>query len=96
MALAITLVAFGASLLPSMGFSDEVDDILAKKSHNRDRVKHFAAEYTVETDQPTTVKHPKKTRLHFKMSLTKLPAAARQHSNNPWLLERARSLSRSR
>ena len=36
--------------------ADEVDDILALKARNRDRVKRFEAEYLTETTQPATVK----------------------------------------
>ena len=36
--------------------ADEVDDILALKSKNRDKIKRFSAEYTVETKGPKQTK----------------------------------------
>jgi len=67
--------------------ADEVDDILALKARNRDRVKRFEAEYLTETTQPSTVKNPKTVRMRYRLKLEKLPEAARKHAHQPWRME---------
>ncbi|MEK7766899.1 MAG: hypothetical protein AAB368_11735, partial [bacterium] len=74
---------FGAGVVRA----DEVDDLLALRAKHQQRVKHFAAEFRVETTQPKTVKNPKTVTLRYKLVLDKLPAAAVQHAHQPWRME---------
>ena len=64
--------------------ADEVDDILALKSKNRDKIKRFSAEYTVETTQKTT---GKTGRMRYRMKMERLSATELKGSNNPWRTE---------
>ena len=73
--------------LSSWARADEVDDLLARKAHNRDRVQHLRGEFAVETRQPPIVRTPKITHMRFKMNLTRLSAQETKGHTHPWLLE---------
>ena len=62
-------------------------DILGKKVHNRDRIRRMSGEYIVETTQPSSLKKPKKVKMHYRMSLERMSPSAVKHSHNPWKME---------
>jgi len=64
--------------------ADEVDDILALKSKNRDKIKRFSAEYTVETTQQST---GKTGRMRYRMKMERMSATEIKGSSNPWRIE---------
>ena len=64
--------------------ADEVDDILALKSKNRDKIKRFSAEYTVETTQQST---GKTGRMRYRMKMERLSVTELKGSINPWRIE---------
>ncbi len=83
-----TLIAFGFVILPAFNaYTDEVDDILALKAKNHEKVRRYSAEYTVTTHQPKTLKDPKSLKLRYKMKLEKLARDKAKHSHNPWRME---------
>ncbi len=67
--------------------ADEVDDLLALKARNRDRVKHFAAEFTVETDQLRSVPGAKTVHVRYQLNLRRLPPGQVKHPGLPWFAE---------
>ena len=67
--------------------ADEVDDLLALKARNRDRVKHFAAEFSVETDQPKTLPNHKTVRFRYRMTLDRIHPAGMKDVLHPWHME---------
>jgi len=73
--------------LSSIASGDEVDDVLALKARNRDKVQNFSAEFTVTTHQPKRLKNPKALKMRYKVKLEKLPKDKIKTSHNPWLME---------
>jgi len=72
------------SFIPAHVIADEVDDILALKSKNRDKIKHFSAEYTVETTQKST---GKTGRMRYRMKMERVSATELKGSKNQWRIE---------
>src|SRR6185503_18133592 len=84
---ALVILSSVMAALAGPAHADEVDDVISKQVRNRDKVKHFKTEVTVETDQPAIVRKPKKTKMHFRMNLTRLPPNEVAHASHPWLME---------
>jgi hypothetical protein len=81
------LTAIVAGSFPNLGIADEVDDILALKAKNANRLKHFSAEYTVRTTQPSSVKNPKTLTMRYRMKLERIPKDKLKTPHNPWRIE---------
>lgn len=81
------LVAGLALAAPGLACADEVDDLLALRNRNQARVRHFAAEFLVETRQPKTVSNPKTVRMRYHLNATKAPALERRGKRQPWRVE---------
>jgi len=75
------------TLVPSFVAADEVDDVLALKVRNRDRINRFSGEFAVETDQPAGLKNPKTLRMRYRVKIEKIPPAARKHMHAMWRIE---------
>jgi hypothetical protein len=68
--------------------ADEVDDILALKAKNRDRIKSYSAEYVVETELPKGKNGATKTsRMRYRMRMERLPKGKAKGLLNPWKTE---------
>ncbi len=82
---------FLAALLPLFltvtATADEVDDVLVKRTKNRDKVQRMSGEWTVTTKQPDVngrIKDPKTLKMKYRLKLEKLPPQARKGKDNPW------------
>ena len=68
--------------------ADEVDDILALKAKNRDRIKSYSAEYVVETELPKDKAGNAKTaKMRYRMWMERLPKEKAKGLLNPWKTE---------
>ena len=76
-----------AGALVSSGRADEIDDILALKAHNRNRLRHFAAEFSVETHQPESVPNAKTVRMRYRMALDRISPKVGTSPLASWRME---------
>lgn len=76
-----------AGTLPSWVRADDVDDLLALKARNRDRVRHFSAEYTVETDQPKRLPNAKTVRMRYRLDWRRLRPGQVKNPKYQWQAE---------
>jgi len=67
--------------------ADEVDDILALKAKNANRLKSFSAEFTVKTHQPKSLKNPKTVTMRYRMKMERIPKAELKTPHQPWRIE---------
>lgn len=79
------LIALSLSIIPAHGIANEVDDILALKSKNRDIIKSFSAEYSVETTQKST---GKTGRMRYRIKMDRLSTTSDNDSGNSWRIEK--------
>jgi len=77
-------IALAVLLVSSLLHADEVDDILALKGRNRERIKRFSAEYTVETKGP---KSAKPAVMRYRMKMERMAAKDPKGSLNPFRTE---------
>lgn len=83
----VGLASLAAILISTLSRADEVDDILAKRAHHRDHLQKLSGEYFVDTDQPSNLKNPKTTHLHYRMTMQRMPKEKVKNPNNPWAMD---------
>jgi hypothetical protein len=82
------LISLAACFFAQSAVADEVDDILAVKAKNRDRIKSFSAEYVVETKLPKDAKGQMRvSRMRYRMRMERLPKNKAKGLLNPWETE---------
>ena len=69
---AATAFALLICVLPARGHTDEVDDILALKAGNANRLRKFSAEFVVKTHQPKSLKDPKVLTMRYRMKMERI------------------------
>ena len=67
--------------------ADEVDDILAMKAKNANRLRSFSAEFVVKTHQPKSLKDPKVLTMRYRMKMERIPKAELKTPHQPWRIE---------
>ena len=82
------LISLATCFLAQSAIADEVDDILALKAKNRDRIKSYSAEYVVDTKLPKDRTGTAKTaRMRYRLRMERLPKDKAKGLLNPWKTE---------
>jgi hypothetical protein len=74
-------------LMAGSTLADEVDDILALKAKNANRLRKFSAEFVVKTQQPKSLKNSKTVTMRYRMKMERLPKDQVKSGHNPWRIE---------
>ena len=74
-------------LMAGSACADEVDDILALKAKNANRLRRFSAEYVVKTQQPKSLKNPKTVTMRYRMKMERIPKVDLKTPHQPWRIE---------
>jgi len=81
------LISIAACLFAQAAVADEVDDMLALKAKNQNRLKRYSAEYTVTTHQPKGVPNPKSLRIRYRLDVQRIPPGQVKNLKFPWRSE---------
>jgi hypothetical protein len=80
-------MSLAACFLAQSAVADEVDDILALKAKNANRLQRFSAEFVAKTHQPKSLKNPETVTMRYRMKMERIPKTELRTSHQPWRIE---------